>query len=81
MSHVDLQVCFTVRDTGIGITAEQMQTLFQPFTQADGTTTRRFGGTGLGLSISERLAEMMGGGIRVASVDGKGSSFTLALPR
>ena len=75
-SHVDLQVCFTVRDTGIGITAEQIQTLFQPFTQADGTTTRRFGGTGLGLSISERLVEMMGGGIRVASVDGKGSSFS-----
>ncbi|MBC7962728.1 MAG: response regulator [Steroidobacteraceae bacterium] len=75
-SQDDLQVCFTVRDTGIGMTPEQIRTLFQPFTQADGTTTRRFGGTGLGLSISKRLVEMMGGDIRVESVDGQGSSFS-----
>jgi len=77
-SQDDLQVRFTVRDTGIGMTPEQIQTLFQPFTQADGTTTRRFGGTGLGLSISKRLVEMMGGDIRVESVNGQGSSFSFS---
>lgn len=75
-SEDDLRVCFTIRDTGIGMTPEQIQTLFQPFTQADGTTTRRFGGTGLGLSISKRLVEMMRGNLQVESVDGHGSSFS-----
>ena len=75
-SQVDLQVCFTVRDTGIGMRLDQIQTLFQAFTQADSTTTRRYGGTGLGLSISKRLVEMMGGSIRVESAAGKGSSFS-----
>src|SRR6185369_9290170 len=75
-SQDDLRVCFTIRDTGIGMTPGQIRTLFQPFTQADGTTTRRFGGTGLGLSISKRLVEMMGGDIRIESVDGLGSSFS-----
>jgi len=77
-SQDDLQVCFTIRDTGIGMTPEQIQRLFQPFTQADGTTTRRFGGTGLGLSISKRLVEMMGGEIRVESVEGQWSSFSFS---
>jgi two-component system, chemotaxis family, CheB/CheR fusion protein len=73
-----VEVC--VQDTGIGISPSQMQRLFQPFNQASKLTTRRFGGTGLGLSISRRLAEGMGGTIRVESELGKGSRFTLALP-
>ncbi|MBT1073398.1 response regulator [Pelotalea chapellei] len=78
-SQDKLQICFTIRDTGIGMTPEQIGTLFQPFTQADSTTTRRFGGTGLGLSISKRLVEMMGGEIRVESVEGQGSSFSFTV--
>ncbi|OYY95588.1 MAG: hypothetical protein B7Y41_03560 [Hydrogenophilales bacterium 28-61-23] len=68
-----------VSDTGIGITREQLARLFQPFTQADASTTRRFGGTGLGLALSRQLAEMLGGGIGVESSPGQGSRFTLSL--
>jgi PAS domain S-box-containing protein len=71
---------FRVADTGIGMTLEQLQRVFQPFTQADASTTREYGGTGLGLAISQRFCQMMGGSIEVASNLGKGSTFTVFLP-
>ncbi len=69
-----------VSDTGIGMTPEQLNILFRPFTQADASTTRKFGGTGLGLTIVKQFCEMMGGGVRVESTPGRGTTFTVWLP-
>lgn len=74
------RVSFSVRDTGIGIAPEKLELVFGEFTQAESSTTRKFGGTGLGLAISRRLAEIMGGSITARSTPDVGSEFVLALP-
>ena len=74
-------VTIAVADTGIGMTAEQMSKLFQEFSQASSATASKYGGTGLGLAISKRFCQMMGGDITVESGAGRGSAFTVRLPR
>jgi len=71
---------FAIRDTGIGITAEQISRLFEAFSQAEAHTARKYGGTGLGLALSREFCRMMGGDITVESVAGEGSTFTVTLP-
>jgi CheY-like chemotaxis protein/anti-sigma regulatory factor (Ser/Thr protein kinase) len=73
-------IVFRVVDTGIGLSSEKMLRLFQDFTQADASTTRKFGGTGLGLALTRRFCQMMGGDVTVRSVPGEGSTFTIKLP-
>lgn len=73
-------VCFEIKDTGIGLNPEQRKNIFQPFSQAESSTSRRFGGTGLGLSITTNLVKIMGGRLWVDSEEGKGSAFGFCIP-
>ncbi|NES07390.1 MAG: histidine kinase, partial [Okeania sp. SIO2F4] len=79
-NSTDKMLVLSVADTGIGISEEKIDSLFQPFTQADNSTTRKYGGTGLGLAISRHFCKMMGGDIAVVSEVNKGSIFTVKFP-
>ena len=76
----EFSIRFDIEDTGIGIAKQNQNKIFEPFTQADGSTTRKFGGTGLGLTITKQLVELMGGNIYLTSEPGQGATFSIVVP-